>query len=722
MKQQRTPLRSRSSLANPPTISQLSSPQQSLPRVNLTDLRRPPSSRSLRPSSPRASNSSRPGSAMSNRGSSSSSRPSTPSSVRYQEPYTGSITVSIRPNPHSIQNSHPIAWEVDQNSNSITNTNDLSSFSFDNVFPLDLSLSNREVYNRACSHIVLSFLNEGYNGTVFAYGMTGSGKTFSMRGDENDPGFVKLAIDDIFQKINNDNMLKQYSVSVTYLEIYNEKIIDLLNETSGSISQDLKIRDDATFGTKIVGINCPTISSQQQLLELIKKGDIKRKTGATDFNARSSRSHSILQIKLSTIDLITKLEQNSTLSLCDLAGSEKATSSIERRKEGAFINKSLLALSTVINKLSLASYGGSPSTTDHIPYRDSKLTRLLQLALSGSSLILILCTVHIGSSNTSSNQHFISETYNTLRFAARAKDIVMHVNTNKKNALSDAESHKIIEELKMTIDAQKNEINMLKLYGSNKRSLSGCSISLNSGTNSVIMVEKDVKIAQLEAEIKILNEKLEHFSRLTDLQKTETVLLRNDALNDLLGMGVDNNSLQIMMSNLEDFYKRINYELDEHKAYINHLENQLKISHQQLALSSSNNQINEERPTDIRSSSSSISSSRLAQRKSSNELKQYSDRHIEAVLRDQEEEIWHLKELLKDKDHIINGITKTSKLRRLVDSTSVNSQITSLSSNIKSQAPRVGAVTPPLTARSDKENSNFDLKDFKISPKRPLYN
>lgn len=631
---------------------------------------------------------------MSNRGSSGSSRPSTPSSARYQEPYTGAITVSIRPNPYSIQNSHPIAWEVDENANSITNTNDLSSFSFDNVFPLDLRLSNQEVYNRACSHIVQSFLNDGYNGTVFAYGMTGSGKTFSMRGDESDPGFVKLAIDDIFQKISDDNRLKQYSISVTYLEIYNEKIIDLLSDTPGSMAQDLKIRDDAAFGTKIVGINCPTINSQRQLLELIRKGDNKRKTGATDFNARSSRSHSILQIKLSTVDLVTKLEQNSTLSLCDLAGSERATSSIERRKEGAFINKSLLALSTVINKLS----GGSPTSTEHIPYRDSKLTRLLQLALSGSSLILILCTVHLGSSNTSSNQQFISETYNTLRFAARAKDIVMHVNTNKKSALTDAESHKIIEELKMTIESMKNEISMLKLYGSNKRSLSGGSMN----SQNVQMIEKDMKIAQLEAEIKILNEKLEHFSRLTDLQKTETILLRNEALNDLLGMGVDNISLQIMMSNLEEFYKRINYELEEHKSYINHLETQLKISHEQNALS------NDIKPVE----------KRLNQRKSSNDLKQYPDRHIEAVLRDQEEEIWHLKELLKDKDHIINGITKTSKLRRLVDSTSINTQPI-LSSSIK-QPPRLGAVTPP-NPRAEKENSNFDLKDFKISPKRPLY-
>lgn len=677
-----TPLRLRSSLAN------VSTPQPPPNRASFTDLRRPPS-RSFRPASPRmpAANRSRPGSAMGN-----SSRPTTPCFVRNQEPYTGSITVSIRPNPHSISPSVPCPWTIDHHENIIGNTTDANSFKFDNVFPPETSLTNQEVYQRSCSPLVNSFLSEGYNATVFAYGMTGSGKTFSMRGDDSNPGFVRLAIDDIFDRIDLDRHTKQYSLHLNYLEIYNEKIIDLLAPSSSTTAQDLKIRDDAVYGTKIIGITTQTISTKLQVLLLIRVGDNNRKTSATDFNARSSRSHSILQIRINVVDLTDNTEQNSTLSLCDLAGSERATSSLERRKEGAYINKSLLALSTVINKLSLASSdgAGSPTSTEHIPYRDSKLTRLLQPALSGSSLVLILCTIQLGTSQANSSQQFTSETYNTLRFAARAKDIVMNVDLNKKSALTDADSLKLMEELRKTIEEQRNEIQMLKMLGgTGKRSLSNSSTSSNGMEG--VLTDKHVKIAQLESEIRILNEKLEHLTRLTDLQKTETVLLRNDSLNDMLGMDIDNTSLQVMMSNLEDFYKRMNYEMDEHKAYITHLENQLKISHQQTILASNG------------PNSQAAQTSKL------------SDRQVDAVLKDQEEEIWHLKELLKDKDHIINGLTKTSKLRRLVDSNSTNFP----SDSNKKMNLRTGAVTPPPHTRADKENAfGGDLREFNISPRK----
>lgn len=661
MSQQRTPLRSRSSLANFSTAGMSTPLQQTTkPRATLTELRRPPSSRTMRPASPRMTTTrSRPSSAMGNL-SSGSSRPTTPSFVK-QVPYTGTITVSIRPNPHSFNPAHS-PWEIEQYSNTINNRSGSVSYSFDNVFPPESALTNREVYYKSCSPIVNKFLNEGFNGTIFAYGMTGSGKTFSMKGSDQDPGFVKLSIDDIFSKIENDRGNKQFSISITYLEIYNEKIVDLLNTSS---STELKIRDDPVYGTKIVGITSPVINSKEQLLLLIKKGDNNRKTSATDFNARSSRSHSILQIKLNTIDLLNSTEQNSTLSLCDLAGSERATSSLERRKEGSYINKSLLALSTVINKLSLSSSGlSSPNTgNDHIPYRDSKLTRLLQPALSGSSLVLILCTIHLGSLNSAHSQQFISETYNTLRFAARAKDIVINVNKNQQSSIGGAETARLIEELKKTIENQKNEISMLKLHSSDDTNMD----------NSVIL-EKNMKIAQVVAENQILTEKLEHLTRLNDLQKTETIILRNDTLNDLLGAGIDNLLLQVMMANLEEFYKRVNYEIDECKSYIGHLENQLKITHQQNAFKNDSN----------------------------NGVKEHLDKHMDAVLKDQEEEILHLKELLKDKDHVIKSLTKTTKLRKLIDS------------NYNDENKQSNTINDP----NDKENlSNF--KEFNINLKKP---
>lgn len=636
----KTPLRSRSSIGNFNSGNQsLSTPQNQVgkSRVSLTDFRRPPSARSTRPSSPRMSFSnsgsfSRPGSSMSSR----NSRPSTPSFIK-PEPYTGSIKVSIRPNPHTIDVNQGSQWYVDEHTNTIINNLDGSEFTFDNVFRPDASLSNRQIYDVSCAELVQKFLDEGYNSTVFAYGMTGSGKTYSMRGDNTNPGFVRLAIDDVFDKIENDISEKKYTVSVTYLEIYNEKIVDLLN-SGPSISSDLKIRDDPVYGTKIVGISTPTISSKQQILQLINRGDNNRRTSETDFNARSSRSHAILQIRLNTVDIVSGTETNSVLSLCDLAGSEKATSSVERRKEGSFINKSLLALSTVINKLSISSNTGS--LNEHIPYRDSKLTRLLQPALSGSSLVLILCTIHMGSagiSNKFADNQFVSETYNTLRFAARAKDIVVNVQKNKLTLLGEADSMKTIEDLRRTVENQKAEIAMLKTNGSMN------SMHIDEGNSNLNL--NLGRVHQLESENRILTERLEHLTRLTDLQKTETVILKNDTLNDLLGSNVSNNSSQIMIANLEEFYKRVQYEQDEYRSYISHLEQQLKVAYNE-SLSKQQNQ----------------------------PVHGLNDRQMEAVLKDQEEEIMQLKEVIKDKDHFIKSLTKTSKLRRLVDSDAMNTQ------------------------------------------------
>lgn len=440
-----------------------------------------------------------------------------------------------------------------------------------------------------------------------------------MKGSPNDPGFVLLAIDDLFNKIASDT--REYTVSVNYLEIYNEKIIDLLGTSPAS---DLKIREDQAYGNCIVGINSPVITSKDQLLQLIRRGDTNRKTSVTDYNHRSSRSHSILQIKVNVVDRIRCRELNATLSLCDLAGSERATSSLERLKEGAYINKSLLALSTVINKLSLSS---NTMTPDHIPYRDSKLTRLLQPALSGTSLVLVLCTVHLGSGSGLTHQHRISETYNTLRFAARAKDIVVSVNKNQMDI--DEDLLRLVESLRRTIETQKNEITMLKQNSEPSGDTANFNIELQ---------RKEAQVRQLQAELTVCQERLEHFARLTDLQKTETVMLRNDTLNDILGSGAE--ELQMIMANFEEFHRRVNYELEESKHYIAQLEMQVK--------------------------------SLMAQTQPA--VQQPVPKQYEAKIKDQEEEIWHLKELLKDKDHVIKSLTKTSKLRRLADSTNIDHQ------------------------------------------------
>lgn len=292
---------------------------------------------------------------------------------------------------------------------------------------------------------------EGYHGTVFAYGMTGTGKTFSMQGTASSPGVIPLAITDIFSYIR-ETPSREFLLRVSYLEIYNEKIHDLLSmPTNGGVGgaatqEEIKLREDSKRGVYASPLKEEIVQSPTQLLRVIARGDQARRTASTQFNSRSSRSHAVVQIVVESRERIvggaaqTESKRSgllpggvrvSTLSLIDLAGSEKAAESKERRTEGSHINKSLLTLGTVIAKLSEnkdKDGKASDKDTKHLPYRDSKLTRLLQGALSGNSLVSILCTIQTGSagSTASANSH-ANETINTLKFASRAKNsIVSH--------------------------------------------------------------------------------------------------------------------------------------------------------------------------------------------------------------------------------------------------------------------------------------------------------
>ena len=293
---------------------------------------------------------------------------------------------------------------------------------------------------------------EGYHGTVFAYGMTGTGKTFSMQGTASSPGVIPLAITDIFSYIR-ETPSREFLLRVSYLEIYNEKIHDLLSMPTGSgvggsaQQEEIKLREDSKRGVYATPLKEEIVQSPTQLLRVIARGDQARRTASTQFNARSSRSHAVVQIVVESRErtplggaggkdakrsgLLPGGVRVSTLSLIDLAGSEKAAESKERRQEGAHINKSLLTLGTVIAKLSEwkdKEGKGGDGEGKHLPYRDSKLTRLLQGALSGNSLVSILCTIQIGAAGSAAaaNSH-TTETLNTLKFASRAKNnLVSH--------------------------------------------------------------------------------------------------------------------------------------------------------------------------------------------------------------------------------------------------------------------------------------------------------
>jgi centromeric protein E len=325
---------------------------------------------------------------------------------------------------------------------------------------------------------------EGYHGTVFAYGMTGTGKTFSMQGTATSPGVIPLAITDIFSFIR-ETPHREFLLRVSYLEIYNEKIHDLLSTSgspglAGSQQEEIKLREDSKRGVYATPLKEEIVQSPTQLLRVIARGDLARRTGSTQFNARSSRSHAVVQIVVESRERAPTSNPSqerrsgmapggvrvSTLSLIDLAGSERAAEDKERRTEGAHINKSLLTLGTIIARLSEnKDKGGTAADREgrHLPYRDSKLTRLLQPALSGNSLVSILCTIQIDGSGGSATAGSLStETLNTLKFAARAKNsIVSHAKKAEEafgSGGGDAGSRVLLERYRMEIQTLRTQL------------------------------------------------------------------------------------------------------------------------------------------------------------------------------------------------------------------------------------------------------------------------
>lgn len=321
---------------------------------------------------------------------------------------------------------------------------------------------------------------EGYHGTVFAYGMTGTGKTFSMQGTATSPGVIPLAITDIFSFIR-ETPHREFLLRVSYLEIYNEKIHDLLSApiangagAAAPQQEEIKLREDSKRGVYATPLKEEIVQSPTQLLRVIARGDHARRTSSTQFNSRSSRSHAVVQIVVESRERVPAGNSQdkrsgiapggvrvSTLSLIDLAGSERAADDKERRTEGAHINKSLLTLGNIISKLSENKDNqGNPTDREgrHLPYRDSKLTRLLQPALSGNSLVSILCTVQMVSSV---NAH-TGETLNTLKFAARAKNnIVSHAKKAEEaygSGGGDSGSRVLLERYRMEIQTLRGQL------------------------------------------------------------------------------------------------------------------------------------------------------------------------------------------------------------------------------------------------------------------------
>ncbi|KAF6145899.1 hypothetical protein GIB67_028894 [Kingdonia uniflora] len=339
------------------------------------------------------------------------------------------------------------------------------SHTYDKVF--GPSSITETVYEEGVKNVALSALM-GINATIFAYGQTSSGKTYTMR------GITEKAVNDIYRHIL-DTPERDFTIRISGLEIYNENVRDLLNLDSG---RNLKLLDDPEKGTMVEKLVEERAKDDKHLRNLISVCEAQRQVGETALNDTSSRSHQIIRLTIES-----SLRDNSgcvrslvaSLNLVDLAGSERASQTNTdgaRLREGCHINLSLMTLTTVIRKLSVGKRSG------HIPYRDSKLTRILQHSLGGNARTAIICTLSPALSH-------VEQSRNTLSFATRAKEVTNNAQVNM--VVSDKQLVKHLQKEVARLEAE----------------LRTPDPSVHSGSE-VPTSEKDLKIQEMEMEIEEL--------------------------------------------------------------------------------------------------------------------------------------------------------------------------------------------------------------------------
>uniref|UniRef100_A0A8C1JTQ2 Kinesin family member 21A n=1 Tax=Cyprinus carpio TaxID=7962 RepID=A0A8C1JTQ2_CYPCA len=333
------------------------------------------------------------------------------------------------------------------------------AFTYDYVFDMD---STQDTIYANCTEKLIEGCFEGYNATIFAYGQTGSGKTytmgtgFDMAIPDEELGIIPRAVSHLYKGIEQRRQaaadqgrpVPEFKISAQFLELYNEEVLDLFDTTRDmemrKQKSHVKIHEDASGSIYTVGLTTRTVSSETEMMQCLKLGALSRTTASTQMNVQSSRSHAIFTIHICQVRVCapqdgetdnrlanssSEVEEFETLTakfhFVDLAGSErlKRTGATgDRAKEGISINCGLLALGNVISAL-----GDRSKRSTHVPYRDSKLTRLLQDSLGGNSrTVMIACT-------SPSDQDFM-ETLNTLKYANRARNIKNKVVVNQDKA------------------------------------------------------------------------------------------------------------------------------------------------------------------------------------------------------------------------------------------------------------------------------------------------
>ncbi|GLU02823.1 hypothetical protein SLE2022_200580 [Rubroshorea leprosula] len=385
------------------------------------------------------------------------------------------VLVRLRPlSEKEIAANEVVDWEC-INDNTILYRNTLregstfpSAYTFDRVFRGDCS--TKQVYEEGAKEIALSVVS-GINSSIFAYGQTSSGKTYTMT------GITEYAVADIFDYIHKHEE-RAFAVKFSAIEIYNEAIRDLLSTDN----TPLRLRDDPERGTIVEKVTEETLRDWKHLQELLSICEAQRRIGETYLNEKSSRSHQIIRLTIESSAREFLGKGNSTtlaasVNFVDLAGSERASQSLSsgaRLKEGCHINRSLLTLSTVVRKLSKGRNG-------HINYRDSKLTRILQPCLGGNARTAIICTL-------SPARGHVEQTRNTLLFACCAKEVTTKAQVNV--VMSDKA---LVKHLQKELARLESELRSPAPVSSN------CDYA-------ALLRKKDVQIQKMEKEIQELTQ------------------------------------------------------------------------------------------------------------------------------------------------------------------------------------------------------------------------
>ncbi|KAJ3265083.1 kinesin-like protein Klp5 [Chytriomyces hyalinus] len=484
------------------------------------------------------------------------------------------ITVAVRVRPLLRTESESVVHVVDGNILSFDNRRSSSSvsrskvsdirFAFDRVF--GPAASQESVFDATAKPLV-DLVVDGFNATVFAYGATGCGKTHTITGTPSDPGIIHRTMTHLFTRINQlSETQSTFKTTVSYLEVYNETIRDLLVTSSNRAPQSqLDLReDDEHRRVTVSNLSEHSPKSVEDVIALMELGNSNRIKAFTEANAVSSRSHAVLQVCIERRDINSDTargdESNvasslkvATLSIIDLAGSERASATQnkgERLLEGANINRSLLALGNCINAL-------CSDKPNHIPYRDSKLTRLLKYSLGGNCKVVMITNISPSSTHN-------EETHNTLKYANRAKNIQTKVEQNTINLqLHISQYPKIIQGLQLEISQLKSQL------------ASGVSsMQPVAGTNTGAVTD----FQQLQRYNKLVSKLSTVHQKMTQKQllvcETEATIARNEDRMDLLRLSLESQFTPASNGgNINSDFKQALYDTVSHAIEKLHIEN-----------------------------------------------------------------------------------------------------------------------------------------------------